>query len=48
MTWYKKAIRYYEDISRENYDEGREGDEMFEADQYFSIGQHDFYEGDYA
>lgn len=48
MNWYKKAIRYYEDISREHYDEGREGDEMFEADQYFSIGQHDFHDGDYA
>lgn len=39
MNWYKLATRYYEDVRRENYDEGKEGDDWFEADQYFSIGQ---------
>lgn len=39
MNWYKLATRYYEDIRREDYDEGLEGDEYFKADQYFSIGQ---------
>ena len=39
MNWYKLAIRYYDDIRREDYEEGKEGDELFEADQYFSIGQ---------
>lgn len=48
MNWYKIAIRYYEDISREDYEEGQEGDESFEADQYFSIGQmQDEYDPDY-
>ena len=39
MNWYKAAQQYYEDIRRDNYDDGKEGDEMLEADQYFSIGQ---------
>jgi len=41
MNWYKSATRRYEDIRREDYDNDREGDDMFEADQYFSIGQMD-------
>lgn len=43
MNWYKLASRYYDDIRRQDYDEGEEGDQMFEADQYFSIGQNEDY-----
>jgi hypothetical protein len=41
MNWYKLAQRYYEDVRREDYEEGKEGDDYFESDQYFSIGQSD-------
>jgi len=37
MNWYKLAQGYYEDVSREDY----EDDEIYEAEKYFSIGQND-------
>ena len=40
MNWFKTAQRY-EDIVREDYEGGQEGDELYQFDQYLSIGQQD-------